>query len=109
MNCKITGDADEGTFYLGRPWRPYSNVVYLNCYLDKQIKPEGWNNWGKESNEQTAFYAEYKSTGPGANPDARAAWSHQLTDEQAQQYTLKNIFGAQSVSPAFDGDWIPEL
>lgn len=109
LNCKITGDAEEGTFYLGRPWRPYSNVVYLNCYLDKQIKPEGWNNWGKESNEETAFYAEYKSTGPGANPDARAAWSHQLTDEQAKEYTLKNIFGAQSVSPAFDGDWIPEL
>ncbi|PTN09801.1 pectinesterase [Mangrovibacterium marinum] len=109
LNCAITGNADENTFYLGRPWRPYSNVVYLNCYLDKQIKPEGWNNWGKESNEQTAFYAEYKSTGPGANADARAAWSHQLTDEQAKQYNLKNIFGAQSVSPAFDSDWIPEL
>jgi len=107
LNCNITGDADEGTFFLGRPWRPYSNVVYLNCNLDKQIKPEGWNNWGKESNEETAFYAEYKSTGPGANTTDRAAWSHQLTDEEAQQYTIKNIFSAESISPAFAEDWMP--
>lgn len=108
-NCNITGDAEDCTFFLGRPWRPYSNVVYLNCNLGAQIKAEGWNNWGKESNEETAFYAEYRSTGPGANAEARAAWSHQLTDEEADQYTLKNIFGSESVSPAFADDWIPEL
>ncbi|WP_163707760.1 pectinesterase family protein [Mangrovibacterium lignilyticum] len=109
LNCQITGDAEENSFFLGRPWRPYSNVVYLNCDLGAQIKPEGWNNWGKASNEETAFYAEYNSTGPGSNTTDRAGWSHQLTDEQAQQYSLKNIFSAESVSPAFADDWMPEL
>lgn len=107
MNCKITGDGGESTFYLGRPWRPHAKVVFLNCWLDKHIKTEGWNNWGKETNEQTAFYAEYNSSGPGANPEARGAWSHQLTDEQAATYTLDQIFAATVVSPAFVDDWNP--
>lgn len=106
-NCKISGSAPDGSFFLGRPWRPYSNVVYLNCELGAQIKAEGWNNWGKESNEQTAFYAEYKSTGPGANNDARVGWSHQLTDEEASNYTLEKVFAADAVSPAFAENWMP--
>jgi len=90
-NCRITGDAAEGTFSLGRPWRPWSRVVYINCEMGKMIKPEGWDNWGKESNEKTAFYAEYKSKGPGANPGKRVKWSHQLTDKEAEQYTTDKI------------------
>jgi hypothetical protein len=35
--------------------------------LDKQVKPEGWNNWDKVSNESTSYYAEYKNTGVGAD------------------------------------------
>lgn len=106
-NCKITGSTPASSFYLGRPWRPYSKVVYLNCELGTQIKAEGWDNWGKETNEQTAFYAEYKSTGAGANNDARVAWSHQLTDEEATNYTLENIFAADVVFPAFADNWLP--
>lgn len=91
-NCKITGNAPANSFYLGRPWRPYAKVAYLNCELPEIIAAAGWNNWGKESNEQTAFYAEYKSTGKGAKPKERAAWSHQLTDEAYKAYTLENVF-----------------
>lgn len=106
-NCKITGSAPEASFCLGRPWRPYANVVYLNCELGLQIKPEGWDNWGKETNEQTAFYAEYQSIGPGANADARVRWSRQLTDEEASTYTLEKIFAADALSPAFNDNWMP--
>ena len=90
--CKIKGDAPAYCFYLGRPWRPYAKVVYLNCELPDFIRPEGWNNWGKESNEKTAYYAEYKSTGKGADPKSRANWSHQLTDEEYKAYILENVF-----------------
>ena len=48
--------------------------------MGKHIVPEGWNNWGKASNEQTVYYAEYQSTGEGANPSARVKYSHQLAD-----------------------------
>jgi pectinesterase len=99
LHCKITGDAPEGSFFLGRPWRPFAKVAYLNCDLGKQINPKGWNNWGNESNEKTAQYAEYKSVGPGANAAERVKWAKQLTDEEAKQYTLQNVFRG----------WIPEI
>jgi pectinesterase len=92
-NCKITGDAPASSFYLGRPWRPDAKTVFINCFLDKHIKPEGWHNWGKPDAEKTSYYAEYKSTGPGANVKQRISWSHQLTDEQVKDYSLEKIFG----------------
>jgi pectinesterase len=81
----------QGTIGLGRPWRPYSRVVYINTELPSDVRPAGWNNWGKTSNEQTAYYAEYNSTGPGANPSARALWSHQLNAAQAKQFLPANF------------------
>ncbi len=95
LSCKITGDAPDATFYLGRPWRPYAKTVFINCFLDKQIKEEGWHNWKKPDAEKTAFYAEYKSTGPGANAAKRVTWSKQLTDLEAAQYTVENILSGQ--------------
>ncbi|MEO7990317.1 MAG: pectinesterase family protein [Chryseolinea sp.] len=93
LNCTITGDAPENSFYLGRPWRPFAKTVFINCYLDKHIKPEGWHNWNKPDAEKTSFYGEYNSLGPGANALKRASWSHQLSDEEVKQYTLEKIFG----------------
>lgn len=71
---------------LGRPWRPYSRVVYINTELPADIIAEGWNSWGRMSPDLHAYYAEYHSTGPGANPSARVSWSHQLTKEESAQY-----------------------
>jgi pectinesterase len=92
LNCRITGDAPPATFYLGRPWRPYAKIVFINSNLGGYINPLGWNNWGKESNEKTAYYAEYHNKGEGAKLTQRVSWCHQLTDEQAKEYTLTNIF-----------------
>jgi pectinesterase len=74
------------TISLGRPWRPYSRVVYINTELPADVIPEGWNAWGKTDSVPQAYYAEFHSTGPGANPAARVAWSHQLTARQAVQF-----------------------
>ena len=90
--CKIIGDAAANSFYLGRPWRPYAKVAYLNCELPDLIRPEGWHNWGKESNEKTAYYAEYRNTGKGAKPNNRVKWSHQLTKAEYHAYILENVF-----------------
>jgi pectinesterase len=76
----------KGTIGLGRPWRPYSRVVYINAELSADVNPAGWNNWNNAANEKTAWYAEADSTGPGANRAARAAWSHQLTPAEARQF-----------------------
>ena len=93
LNCTITTSPETTKLYLGRPWRPFAKTVFLNCDMPATILPEGWHNWSKPDAEKTSFYAEYKSTGPGASPSTRVEWSHQLTDEQARMYTLENIFG----------------
>jgi pectinesterase len=51
--------------------------------------------------EKTAFYAEYRSTGPGANTTSRVPWSRQLSSSQAKKYTIQHILGG------WDG-WNPE-
>ena len=107
MNCRLTGDPQPWVGAngipantnqppmadLGRPWRPYASVTYLNCELGGHIKPEGWNNWRNPTNELTARYAEYNSSGPGANPDKRFKWTKQLTDDEAKNYTIEKILG----------------
>ncbi len=93
LDCRITGELSVPSFYLGRPWRPYSNVVLIRCELGPHIYPEGWNNWGKPEAEHTAFYAEYHCYGPGADFTGRVPWSHQLTDREAERYTPGNILG----------------
>jgi pectinesterase len=97
-DCKITTSPEVQKLYLGRPWRPFAKTVFLNCDLSESILPEGWHNWSKPEAEKTTFYAEYNSTGRGANKSARASWSHQLTDAEAKEYTLKNIFGDWNVA-----------
>lgn len=91
LDCKITGDAPANSFYLGRPWRPFAKTVFIRCYLGNQVIPEGWNNWSNRANEKTTYYAEYKNAGPGAETGKRVPWAHQLTDEEANQYTLNKI------------------
>lgn len=72
---------------LGRPWRPYARTIYIDTELPAELQPAGWNNWSNNAgNEKTAYYGEYHSSGPGANPTARVPWSHQLTVTQARQY-----------------------
>ena len=91
IKCKIDGNAPEGMYSLGRPWRPYAKVAYLYCDLSNIIKPEGWDNWHGTESFKTAYYAEYKNTGAGAKTGQRVDWSHQLTDAEAKQYTTQQI------------------
>jgi len=87
QRCKITGDAPANSYFLGRPWKPYAKTVLLNCELANLVQPKGWDHWGKESNKQESFFAEYKSKGPGAAPKGRTTWSRQLSAAQAALYT----------------------
>jgi pectinesterase len=97
IDCKLTADTSINKVSLGRPWSPTASVTYINCNLGKHIIPEGWNNWKNPNNETTARYAEYKSTGDGANNVGRVKWAKQLTDEEVKKYTIKNILGEWKV------------
>lgn len=91
LNCRLTGDVNPGSVWLGRPWRPYGHTAFINTYMDESIQPTGWHNWGKESNEETARYEEFGSTGPGATVDKRVKWSKQLDATAAASYTIETI------------------
>jgi pectinesterase len=89
-HCRVT-TSDGIMTDLGRPWRPYAKVIYYDCWLDKGIKPVGWNNWRDPNREKTAFFAEFRSSGPGANPSARVKWSRQLTAIEAEEFLPENF------------------
>lgn len=87
--------APRKTISLGRPWRPFARVVYIGTNLPANVIPQGWNAWGKTPGTPQAFYAEYRDTGPGADPAARARWSHQLTAQEAAQYAPRVFLAGQ--------------
>ncbi|HMP84907.1 MAG TPA: pectinesterase family protein [Verrucomicrobiota bacterium] len=91
-NCTITGKADAKT-YLGRPWRDYSATTFLNTEMSEVVRPEGWHNWKQPHREKTSRYAEYNSSGPGANPEKRVPWARQLTASEAKEITVKSVLG----------------
>lgn len=94
-NCKLIADENTDVVYLGRPWRIYAKTVFINCEMGKHIKSEGWHNWSKPEAEKTAFYAEYKCSGDGFQPDKRVSWSHQLRKSEEKKYTIENILGVE--------------
>ena len=108
LRCRLTFDPQpwetdlpSRKAFLGRPWRPHAAVAFIECELGDHIEPAGWHNWGKPDNEKTARYAEYASTGPGANPAARVPWSKQLTAAEAAAYTVQNVLaGPDGWNPA---------
>jgi pectinesterase len=93
FNCKLTADSTINKVSLGRPWSPTASVTYLNCWMDKHIIPEGWNNWKNPANEATARYAEYNSSGPGGVTESRVKWAKQLTTEEASKINVQHILG----------------
>jgi pectin methylesterase-like acyl-CoA thioesterase len=109
MNSKLVADETIKGTTLGRPWKPYAQTVYIETKQGKHIRPEGWLEWNGNNNHLTAYYAEYNCSGEGYVPDMRVEWSHQLTEEQAKEYTIENIFNKKSASPAYYYNWVPDF
>ena len=98
-NCTLTADPAVDEVYLGRPWRDYARTVFIACKMGNHILPEGWHNWSRPEAEKTSFYAEFASTGPGANPGARVGWAQQLTEKEVETYQLEQVFNG----------WVPAV
>jgi pectinesterase len=93
INCKLQAVENINRVFLGRPWRPYAKTVFIQCELDKHICAEGWEEWSNSEDPETAYYAEYKNYGAGADAKQRVKWAHQLTSEEAQKYIPEKILG----------------
>lgn len=66
-----------GTYYLGRPWRAFSRVVFQGTALSSVVNGAGWATWNGDTNVGNVFYAEYGNTGPGA-AGTRVPWARRL-------------------------------
>lgn len=98
-HCTLTAAPGVANVWLGRPWRPHAEVIFLNTEMGAHILPAGWREWhpGETHSIQTAYYAEYNSTGPGAHPGERDSHTNILTAAEAAQFETK----------AFLEDWDP--
>uniref|UniRef100_J3L265 Pectinesterase n=1 Tax=Oryza brachyantha TaxID=4533 RepID=J3L265_ORYBR len=88
VGCKLTG-VGVGTSILGRPWGPYSRVVFALTYMSSTVRPQGWDDWGDPAKQRTAFYGQYQCYGDGSKTDSRVAWSHDLTQAEAAPFITK--------------------
>ena len=98
-DAHIVAEARKGRelLTLGRAWRPYGSVVFLHAKIDAPLPPEGWTDWPRFGvpTLPTAYYAEFESTGRGANPAGRERYAHQLSAAEAAQYTLQKVLGGE--------------
>jgi len=105
-HCTLTAESGAGSVFLGRPWRPYATVIYLHTVMGDQIDPAGWHEWhpGETTSLETATYAEFDSTGPGATPGKlaqREPHSKQLTAAEAEAYSTHAVLSGSD-------NWDPE-
>ncbi|PVI05618.1 carbohydrate esterase family 8 protein [Periconia macrospinosa] len=75
----VTGTSGAGSYYLGRPWRNYSRVVFQNSVLSNVINAAGWTAWGSsDPRTDRVSYGEFGNTGAGAS-GTRANFSKKLS------------------------------
>jgi pectin methylesterase-like acyl-CoA thioesterase len=99
---RLTANPGVNNAWLGRPWRPYSTVTYIDTEMGAHIQPAGWREWlpGQTHSIETATYSEFGSTGPGAHPDQRDAHTKLLTPDEAKRF-------APEVFLRGDDNWNP--
>jgi pectinesterase len=97
-HCRLTAaERTQGAVSLGRSWRPYATVLFLHTQIDAPVIPAGWTEWVRfgKSTLPTAYYAEYDSTGPGANPQAREPYAHHLTAAEAEKWAPRRVLAGK--------------
>lgn len=106
LGCKVTADSGVMTD-LGRPWKPYAAVAYLNCNLGSVINPPGWDDWNNTANDATARFSEYQNT--STNTVNRVPYDTLMNATQAAAYTTLNVLKTTySTAPVTD-NWDPSV
>jgi pectinesterase len=96
-DCTITADDGVGQLLLGRPWRAYSTVYFVNTKVTGAvIAPAGWADW--DGRMATSTYAEFE-TGPGVDVSKRIDGAMQLSAAEAGKLTVKEWLAG------WDGKW----
>jgi pectinesterase len=98
-NGRITGEPGVHA-YLGRPWRDFAAVAFVNTAMDGVVRPEGWHNWDRPEREKSVRYAEGGSTGEGAAAGRRVPWGRRLSRAEMSALSAARVLaGADRWNP----------
>ncbi|KAF5020689.1 hypothetical protein F66182_7287 [Fusarium sp. NRRL 66182] len=98
-NCNIAAasghSVSNGAYYLGRPWRKYSRVVFQKTSMSAVINPAGWKIWD-DGDERTSnvYYGEYSNSGAGAS-GTRASFSKKLSSAVSISSVLSSSYASK--------------
>ncbi|KAG8046763.1 hypothetical protein GUJ93_ZPchr0008g13408 [Zizania palustris] len=122
QGCNVSTHEDlaDVETYLGRPWRRYSRVVFMQTYMSGIVHPSGWVAWKKNDDSSadtratalTVFYAEYNNTGPGASVAGRVKWPgfHVFKRaNQARKFTVDAFIDGSQWLPQTNVSYNPGL
>jgi pectinesterase len=117
--CTVAVDEDlayaaKGTVqtYLGRPWKPFSRVVFMESTISDVVDPKGWLPWERDAPPDTLFYGEYGNKGPGAAVSGRVNWRgvRAILDASiATSFTVENFIDGNAWLPGTGVDYKPGL
>ncbi|KAK8130522.1 pectinesterase precursor [Apiospora kogelbergensis] len=103
--CDIRPGSGEsvgaGSYYLGRPWRTYSRVVFQSTAMSNVINGAGWHDWNGDQDLGNIYYGEYSNTGAGAS-GSRVGWSKKLSSAVSISTVLGGDYASQ---PWYDGGY----
>ncbi|MGP4113636.1 pectinesterase family protein [Streptomyces sp. 4N509B] len=100
VDSTITGDVDDATYYLGRPWHAGGDAsldpqtTVRDTELGAAVRPTPWTDMSGFSWREDRF-AEYENTGPGSGPETDDR--PHLSDEEAADHEIADWLG----------DWTP--
>ncbi|CAI8616136.1 unnamed protein product [Vicia faba] len=82
----------NGQVNLGRPWGPYSRVIFWETYFSSVVTPQGWDLWNLTIGDaQNTVFAEVNCTGPGANTEKRVGWEKKPSSLNLNEYSLSSF------------------
>jgi len=93
-DCRLTSAPKVANFTLGRPWFPYSNTLFYECWEPATLSSVGWTDW--DGRGATCIYTEYNCFGPGSDISNRVSFSRQLDPSLASRYNIDTILAASN-------------
>lgn len=118
QSCVIqaSGNLTGVSTFLGRPWKPYATVVFMQNVMDDLIDPKGWLAWdtspGAPPPPNTIFLAEYSNKGSGSDPANRVKWDGvraNLTTAEASKFAVSSFIQGDQWLPATQVVYQPGL
>ncbi|MFT3681465.1 MAG: pectinesterase family protein [Ferruginibacter sp.] len=112
-NARLPYNTGTTLYYLSRPWPSPSEaltsqqVAFINATMSGNIHPEGWATWNANTITANLRYSEYQSKyfdGTPVNTGSRVSWSGQLTQQEADAFTMAAILGSWDPCALLDGN-----